>query len=194
MQSSNHALAPFEGEGANDDDHAFTPSGVRTRVAPRPVPEGSRLLPRRPDRSLAQRALEALAVADDLRDEEPTTEWLAQWPSVRSWDASHGRRPVAPPPLPPSTQDNTVELTAADLSDRRQPPPNTEFLAARWMLQEHQATPVPAEDYVSVWVGGPASDMPMARSTPAPWSLATWVMVAAAVLGGELIVMVALLL
>ena len=195
MQKSNHALTHLGGECANDDDYAFTPSGVRTRVAVKATPEGV-VLPL--SARSARMALQELAVADDLRDEEPTAEWLDRWPNLRSWDEANGRAPVSPPALPPTSpsQDaipkqprSLVELDPLDLEDA-----DEQLLAERWMLATDQATPVPAADYVSAWLATPDRSLSRRRSSPSEWSLATWLTVGAAVLIGELFAMIAALL
>lgn len=153
MQRSNHALAHLGGECANDDEYAFTPSGIRTKVALKATPEGI-VVPLAA--SIARLALHELAVADDLHEEEPTTEWLERRPNLRSWDEANGSVPVSPPALPPNNPSKG-------------------------------AVPRP----VSVIELDPLDFEQVGDDTE--WSLATWLMVGAAVLGAELVAMVAAL-
>ena len=189
MQSSNEAWAHLEGQCANDDDYQFTPSGVRTKVALKGVPDATVAL----TTSFAHLALEELEKADEAYDaEEPTSEWLAGGDGLAGWMpqvaqlAMFQQQLAAVPTHEPAIELGTevIELDPEDLID------DPDLLEEVWMLSEQQATPVPPEDDVSAWVAPPAGSLRL--STP-DWSLHTWLTVAAAVLGGELIVMVALL-
>ncbi len=179
MDSSKQALAYFGGECANDDDYAFTPSGVRTKVALKLPAEDAAAAPKD---TPAQRALDELAAADSIREEEePTTEWVTPAPAVSAWDDAQldallqlETQGVADPVIELSSE--VIELDPQDLVDE---PDLPETL---WMIPEGQPTPVPAEDYVSAW--SDPLEPAMARSS-SDWTTTTWLTVGAAVFGGE---------